>query len=189
MKSKKEFYDGVVDEVQATRDRIRDARAQIRKLEEKNKSGSYSFQKIAENKEEIRSLERDIESMRSSGKTKIETLCNEYAAELQAEDALKGSEMTPDANLLTSGLSLTKDDLSSMLDRNQGNRTMLQLVLRYAKDHEIDMGLSYVGNGEAIETLKAIPYTADVVMKWSEQNEVFDRLMGEGSDLGSWASD
>lgn len=189
MRSKKEFYEGVVDEVQGQINRIREVRKKIRELENMNASGEYSDKKIMENRDRIREMEREIAVLNSSGKSTIENLCNEYASELYEDDSLKGAEMTPDANLLTSGISLTKKDLESMLGRNKGNRTMLQLVLRYANDHKIDMGLTYVGNSKIIETLKAIPYTAEVAMKWDENPSVFNRLMGEGSDLGSWASE
>lgn len=51
-------------------------------------------------------------------------------------DTLDGSQITPDAALLTSGIRLTGDDLNDMFDRSAGNQTMQQLIQRYADDHQ-----------------------------------------------------
>ena len=189
MRSKKDFYKGVVTEVRGRIGEIQKLREKIRELERLNKSGTYSAQGIAENNQKIRELTGQIEGLRASGKSAVEDLCNRYESELMEADSLKGEEMTDDAKLLTAGVPLDKRDLESMLERNKGNRTMLQLALRYAKANNIDLGLTYVGNSETIESLKSIPYTAEVTMKWDENPSVFDRLMGDGSDLDSWASE
>ena len=127
-----------------------------------------------------------VAELRSEGKMSVESLCSSYERELTEADSIKGSELTDDARLLSLGM-LDKRDLETMLKRNDNNRTMTQLICRYAKKNDIDLGVQYVGNDDIITSLKSFPYVTETVLKWSNNPSVYNQLMGEGSDLEAWS--
>ena len=62
---------------------------------------------------------------------------------------LDPESLTPDFQLLTSGIPLSERDLCAILDRSENNLTMLQLAHRYAHQHEIKLPQRYVFTGDA----------------------------------------
>lgn len=186
MQTKRNFYLNVVEVVEGSLGQITKETEEIQKLEKENASGVYSDKRVAENNSKIKGHKDNIERLRISGKAEVERLCEEYKVELRKADALNGNDLTDDAKLLSSGVKLSKKDLEYMLDRNKGNNTMTQLILRYADENGMKMGV-YTGNNALIESLKAIPYSAEVCLKWSDRRAIFDKLMGEGSEFEAWA--
>ena len=65
-------------------------------------------------------------------------MCDSYIAELRDEDELDPTKLTDDVRLLNSGVKMTSRDIKAMLKRNSDNRTMLQVILRYADEHNIE---------------------------------------------------
>ena len=119
-------------------------------LEEKIKSNRYTPQVLKE----------EIYPRRDELKSKVRTMCDaalkeaqshidQYKADAAEMNNLDPAALTDDVKLLQSGITLLPRDIQGMIKRNEGNRTMLQIILRYAKEHNIDMkGTFYVG-GEA----------------------------------------
>ena len=113
-------------------------------LDEKINSGLYAPKLI---NEEFLPKKTEIKSQYESTITK--TLADAYAMidnyeqEIAELDALNPDEITDDIKLLQSGIKLNERDIKSMLNRNQGNRTMEQLILRYADEKKIDAGFTY----------------------------------------------
>lgn len=182
--NKKEFYEKVTESVTESIEKISQKRKLLENLEDEKRSGKLSREYVMKTIDpEISGLKKAIEEMKVEGKKDIESLCEEYTGELIDEDSLHGEDLTDDAKLLNSGITLTKRDLESMLKRNSGNRTMTQVITRYAKEKDIDLGVYYVGNNETLALVKAVPYTTEIVLKWEGRNGMYEKLMGEGTDF------
>lgn len=181
--TKQEFYKKVTDSVQETRGKIREASAKVRGLETSRKN--YTAEYVNETlNPQIKALQGEIQAMREEGKKIVSEMCDTYRKELMEQDQLDPEKITADINLLNAGISLNADDLKTMIARNSGNRTMQQLILRYAADHKIETGLQYNGNSGLIAMLGSVPYAAEVSLKWAEADNVYNQLLGDGSAVG-----
>ena len=59
-----------------------------------------------------------------------------------------------------------------MLERNRENRTMLQMILRYAEKNGIDAGgAKHVGGEAELESAKRLEGLADIYRKWLTTND------------------
>lgn len=184
MANRREFYNTIT---QITQDGIRN----VNKLIEENKkiqadidsnqaSDSYIRDYL---KPKIKNNNRLIESIKSDSANNVNQLCDRFIEELKREDALKPNELTEDIKLLNCGIKLTKFDLQTMLERNNNNRTMQQLVLRYCEDNKVDIGTYYMGNTELIQRIQAIPQAVKVCLRHSLTSNVYNQLLGEESNL------
>lgn len=127
-------------------------------LEEKIKSGRYTPQvlrdEIYPKRDEIR---RKITSMCESAIAEAENHISQYRADAAELNNLDPAELTDDVKLLQSGITLLSRDIQGMLKRNSGNRTMTQIILRYAKEHNIETnGTFYIGGQKEEETAKSL---------------------------------
>ena len=185
-----DFYEEVAKSVRSSAKKMRDLTERMDKLREQKDSGDYSKDYIAKNiNPELFSEKRVLDELKVAGMKEIQALCDSYTSELQDEDTLKGSELTDDARLLSSGIKLNKNDLDAMLRRNEGNRTMTQLILRHAEANKIDLGRIYMGNNPTIATIKSVPYISGIALKWYNNPDMVERFVGEGSDLEGALSD
>lgn len=182
--TKQEFYKKVTDSVQETRRKIREASADVRDLEASRKNYTAEYVNGTLNPK-IKALQKKMQAMRDEGKRTVSEMCDTYRKELMEQDQLDPEKITADINLLNAGISLNADDLKTMIARNSGNRTMQQLILRYAADHKIETGLQYNGNSGLIAMLGSVPYAAEVSLKWAEADHVYNQLLGAESAVGS----
>ena len=123
------------------------------------KSGQFTIDTI--NKQLMPALNEtrhEINKAKDDAMNATKALVNEYIARLEQEDALNPADLTDDCKLFTAGVALTENDLKTILDRNVRNRTMQQVVMRYAREHDIDMGgVIYIGNEQEISRARSIP--------------------------------
>lgn len=56
-------------------------------------------------------------------------------AEISAWATLRGEDITPDAQLLSSGIQLTADELRALADKYRGNYTMMRVIRDYWREH------------------------------------------------------
>ena len=97
---------------------------------------------------------------------------------MQRLDALNPAELTDDFKLLNGGVTLNAQDVRFMLERNTKNCTMSQAILRYAKEHDIDVqGVSYIDHAEEINNAKSIPGTVALyVDRWMHTADAMNIL-------------
>lgn len=109
----------------------------------------------------------------------VAQLVAQRVAELEKADALNPDELDEgDMKLLNSGLPLTERDLKIMLGRHRanGNRTMQQAVTRWARQHDINLGV-FVGNEREIAATKMLPSTVDLYIDhWIDQANAKDMI-------------
>ena len=133
--------------------------ADVVKLEADLKSNRYSAQAIKEEITPKLNAARDkIRAAKDEANKAVAAMVNTYITDLQRLDALNPAELTDDFKLLNGGVTLNAQDIEFMLERNAKNRSMAQLILRYAKEHDIDVqGVSYIDHADANYGLKSPP--------------------------------
>jgi hypothetical protein len=185
MRTKKDFYNQINNVTKNGLKTLQELSAQIVNIREKIESGKYSNGYVrTELIPQKDSLKRQMEDVRYKTNTEVQKICAEYTDELRAQDDLDPSLLTDDVKLLKAGVKLTKRDITAMLNRNAGNHTMTQLILRYCKENDIDAGVHYMGNRPIIDNVAMVPYTVETALKWSDrQSTVYERLMGVGSSM------
>ncbi len=138
--------------------------------------------------EELRAENREIKHAKDNGITRAESeiqkMCDSYVQELRMSEGLDGSELTDDVKLLNCGVKMSDKDLMGILARNKGNKTMEQIVSRYANENNIKIDFVYTSESmQSIRIVEQAPYVAKVVMKNYSDSSVYDRLLGENSDM------
>lgn len=187
-----DFYGEVKDVVLSERKALNDLQAQLDEVEKDifSNNKKYTPQYIREELHpKRRSLKKQIEDRKALAHDRIQRMCDDYIAELRDEDELDPSKLTDDVRLLNSGVKMTSRDIKAMLKRNSDNRTMLQVILRYADEHNIETdGTYYTGNNMIIRNVASIPVVADSCIKWHGSESVWNQLMGEQSEMGQFFS-
>ena len=121
-------------------------------LEEKIMSGRYTQQALHTDIYPKRNaLRRKIADASEAAIQEAKNLVNQYRADVAESNRLDPSQLTDDVKLLQPGIVLNPADIQGMLKRNEGNRTMLQVILRFAEANGIDTGKTYYIGGQAEE--------------------------------------
>lgn len=109
-------------------------------------------------------------------------LVEQYKKDAAEINCLDPAALTDDIRLLNSGISLFPRDIQAILKRNEGNRTMTQLVLRYAQEHDINIqGLEYNRGEDHSRIADALDGILTYYEKWITRNnnlEMLDRFFG-----------
>ena len=184
MRTKREFYNEINEITKEGIKALQELSAQMKTVNADIESGRYSNDHVNKVlRPKMRELKRQITDLRADASKRAQRLCDEYQAELRAQDDLDPALLTDDVKLLQAGVKLKPRDISAMLRRNADNHTMTQVILRYCKENDIDTGgVHYVGNSYTIREVDAMRSNVDVSLKWSDRPTVYEKLMGEGSD-------
>ena len=185
---KREFFNSVQDCVKCSIADCIELESKIKAHEQKIKAARESR---FYTKEMVDGLYNDLQSLKNTLKSRLDAcnnevtnLTKEYCGELRAMDAMRGEELTPDADLLK--YKLKKSDYTEMLKRNEGNRTMTRLILDSAKDAGIELGVHYAAAADEAKQIEfSVPHIASVVTRWYNKPELYDEFMGDSSDFAS----
>ena len=190
IRTAQEFYGDITRQVRKAIEAVNELTKREEELTGKINSNNYAGQLLSEMKDQKEALRKTIISERSKHQEAIKEACEAYIEELKAEDDLNPALINDgDLKLLTSGIRLSDRDIRAMINRNEGNKTMLQIILRHCKDSGIDTGLTYVGNSNLIREVKLIPDASRVCFKYNGglddplMSRLYNRLFGEGSGL------
>lgn len=189
MRTKRDFYNDITSLTKTAMAKMQELTLEHNEIDQMIRSGKYSgdyLRKELYPKKDA--LKREIEEIRESANQAAEKLCSDYTEELRRGDDLNPEKLTHDTALFRSGVRLTARDIKAILNRNAGNGTMEQLALRYAADHEIDLGerYLYVGNKNLINEVLSVPTAVKTSLKWPEkESTVYEKLMGESSQLNA----
>lgn len=190
MKNKQDFFSEMLNAIQigiAEMEKEQDKiSATISRRNKQINSKMFSAEYVEnELRPEIKRLKKESAEEENRLIERLCAMCNSYITELNSADDLKPNSLTADIQLLQTGITLTERDIEAMLKRNADNRTMSQILLRYAEEHNIETGMVYEGNKPLIESVEALAGTIPTVVKWHNRPDVFDKLLGEGSELAS----
>lgn len=186
-----EYYADITKQIRNGVNKIGDLNKAYHTLDNLINSGNYSGDKLHELITDRNRTRISIEDERKNQLNDIQALCDEISEKLRKEDDLNPNDVIPaELELLRDMSILNPRDLKAMIDRNKDNSTMIQLILRHCQKNNIDIGLEYNGNDDAIRNLSIIPDVAKTIFRFSDGMEgtagnVYNRLMGEGSELAS----
>ena len=178
---RREFYKAVLDLAKEAIAKKRLIAAEIDELRNKIDSGKYSKEHCAELETKRRALMKQLEDMDTQVLREVDGLVADVKKNLEAETALNGADIHTDAQLLSFGLN--EKELLALLDKHAANPTMVQLVLKSAKERGIDLPVHFVGNADAIKTAESAHDAVKVSIKWFQQDDVFNRIFCEGNSL------
>lgn len=147
-------------------------------VEAKMKSGRYSQQAIQnELMPKWGELRRKVRYESDNAIQAAKNLVEQYRQEVAEMNNLDPAELTDDIRLLQSGITLLSRDIQGILKRNSDNRTMTQIVLRYAKEHGIDVGGTfYIGGQQEEETARNLDGIIHYFSKWIDKPNAKEML-------------
>lgn len=168
----------VFDSLEADTNEINKTRTEYAALEAKIKEGRYSNQTLQKEIYPKRdALKRKIADDSARAIEKAKGLVAQYREDAERLNDLDPSAITDDIKLLTAGVPLLPRDINAILTRNKDNRTMTQLALRYAKEHNIDMkGTYYIGGQQEKETANNLDGIVDYYARWIDKENNLDML-------------
>ena len=141
--------------------------AEVNTVEEKIKSDRYTPQVVSgELYPERDRLKRKVRSMSDAALRDAKNLVEQYRQDVEKSNSLNPDDLTDDVKLLQSGIVLNASDIKWMIERNQGNRTMLQIILRYAAEHGIDTGTIYSGGEDEMQTADNLDSIIHYYSRW-----------------------
>ena len=148
-------------------------------LENAIKSGRFSAAGVAEMRDKLQDVRASISNAKDETRRAVAQLVNKHVADLERDDAMDGGKLDEaDMKLLNSGVPLTKKDLLFMLERHQAanNRTMQMAVTRWAREHDINLGV-FVGHEQEIAAVKELPgVVGRYVDHWLDQPNAKDMV-------------
>ena len=172
----------IITDLEARADAVLPLLDKADKLQADIKSDRFNMQTInGELYPALHKVKREIENAQEEARRAVASRVNAYIADLEREDALDPDKLTDDCKLLNAGVTLNARDINTMLERNSGNRTMTQVILRYAREHDIDIGRTYyIGNEEAIRNARSLSGTFNLYidhwMNTKKSREMIDKM-------------
>ena len=100
----------------------------------------------------------------------------EYRSSAERLNDLNPDDINDDIKLLQTGITLLPRDIEALLRRNSSNRTMSQLILRYAKEHGIETNSMYTGTHDEMQRAKNLESTLHYYEKWVDKPNALDIL-------------
>lgn len=161
----------VFDSLDASTVEVGNIVADYNAVDEKIKSGRYTIDAI--NKELYPQRDRlraQIQDRAAAAADKARAIISQYREETAERNRLNPDELTDDIKLLQPGIILEQRDIEGMLKRNGENRTMTQIILRYAKQNGIELkGTHYNGGQAENDTADALSNIVDYYAKWLDK--------------------
>ena len=142
-----------------------------KQIEEKINSGRYS-QKTIDNelKPKLQAMQNNQREACKNALDEARSLISQFREDNAKANQLNPAELTDDVKLLQSGIILKPRDIEGMLERNASNRTMTQIILRYAEENKIGIDRTYyIGGQEEEETAKALDNVIYYYKNWIDK--------------------
>jgi len=158
---------------------------ELDQIEKGMRAGKYSQDDLKHGvKERYDELKRQIRRRGDQTAEEARQLVRQYQKEVRSKEALDPEEVNEkDLKILNSGIELNEKDLVSMLDRNQGNRTMTQAVFRFAKKNGIELPVHYVSSEKEAKEAEAVISAIDTYCgNWigsGDAGRILDRFFPE----------
>lgn len=142
--------DQIVNFLKERTEEIQAYSAEIRKLEDRKKNDHLDAAYIAhEIDPKIGELRWKRGSVRDVAEANLRKMAEAYRDQVRNSHRLEGGELTDDAKLFSFPGLLTPEDIDAIMDRNQGNHTMLQLAVRYANQNNLKINRVYDSGKQA----------------------------------------
>lgn len=161
----------VYNHLDAKTDDIIGMGVQCKEIDKKINSGRYTQKTIdSELKPKLDELRRNQRKACDAALNEARELVEQYRFDAAEQDKLNPAELTDDVKLLQSGIYLKPRDIEGMLRRNEGNKTMTQIILRYAEENKIDTGnVHYRGAVEYEDTARGLEQIIYYYGRWIDK--------------------
>ena len=108
----------------------------------------------------------------------VNAMLKDFVAQQAKLDVLNPDELTDDAKLFNMGVKLSEKQVTALLDKNSSNRTMVQLILQYAKENDIKLPNTYItAEGQAQDTARNIQSIARLYTEhWINHKNAIEML-------------
>ena len=173
----------VYETLDSRTDEIIGMASQVNELDRKINSGRYS-QRTIDNEltPKMNELQDAYEKACKNALDEARIAIQQYRDDNARANQLNPAELTEDVKLLQSGIVLKPRDIEGMLERNVGNRTMTQVILRYAEENKIDIGRTYyTGGQEEEETARNLDNIIYYYARWIDKpnaKEMLNKFFG-----------
>ena len=176
------IYQSVYDTLSEGTESLKGRKASVKELNEKIDSGRYSSTalqaEIYPKRDELkRSIRGDADKILDNARNMIA----EHEEELRKLDVLNPSDITDDVKLFNSGIVLNANDIKGILERNKTNRTMTQIALRYAEQHNIKVDVYYNKSANVIRELDGLKDAVNRYSRWIDKEnatEILNKFFG-----------
>ena len=164
---------------------IQQTMAEIKKLEDRKKNDHLDFNYIQ------REIDPKIGDLRVRKNNQIDSawvalrnMTEAYREQVRNSHRLEGGELTDDAKLFSFPGLLKQEDIEAIMDRNDGNHTMLQLAERYAEQNGIKINRVYdSGKAAEINAVNDLEGVGNIYLRhWVTQDnavEMMTRFFGD----------
>lgn len=159
---------------------IQTTTAEIASLEDKRKSGRYSRETLRDEIiPAISAAKSRLEAQKRAASADAKAIIDAFRQKVDDDNQLNPAEITDDIKLLQSGLPLYECDLKAMLSRNANNKTMSQLILRYAEEREMYNVGRYIGGTAERQLADSLDGITDsFVNQWIDSQEDAAEMLG-----------
>jgi hypothetical protein len=161
----------VYDSLENSTNEISTLIAECTELETKINSNIYTQQALNNTYYPKRdALRKQIQDDSEKAIKAAQALIEQYRQDAEEQNCLDPAELTDDVKLLQPGITLLPRDLKSILKRNEDNRTMTQIILRYAEEHGINLdGLQFVETQQEEQTAKSLEAILYYYKNWIDK--------------------
>ena len=152
----------------------------IRHYEEEIKSGIYNDAGVRRLNEKITEQSMQRRAARDAAIKAAKDKVNEYREYVEKNSRLDPAKLTDDIKLLQPGIVLTERDFIGMLERNAGNSTMEQTILRAAKERGVNLPYYHTDIDE-VRRADSLDNTIHYFEHWIENEqagEMLDKFFG-----------
>lgn len=153
-------------------------------IEAEIKSGYYGPKGIDEKKPELDKLRSAIRGACDAALDHARGLVAQYRADVDRLNDLNPDDLNDDIKLLNAGVTLLPRDVDALLRRNASNRTMVQIILRYANEHGIETKAMYNGTRDEANNADLVDGVLRYYEKWIDKGnarKMLDKFFGVGA--------
>lgn len=168
----------VYDLLETRTNELEEDKELMRSAQKRLESNDYSSEGKKKIHDEIGRLKQSIDSSVNRAMDEARTLIEGYRKEVHDENRLDPTKMTDDVKLLAPGIILKERDIEAMLDRNKDNKTMVQIILRYAEEKNIvpNGARLYSGGQQELQTANAMDGILSYYERWMKGDQALSML-------------
>lgn len=179
------IYNEVKSYLRNSEDNISEQRNVVRVLEKRSQDNQYSTAKKQELSDKAKNEKAVLDSMCKQAIEQAQNIVSKGVDSIRDKYSLKGEDLTDDVKLLNCGIKLSEKDIDSMLKRNAGNSTMIQVILQYAHENGIKKDVVFTELTELQKFVNNINNTIHYYAKWIDKDnamKMLDKFFPGGDD-------
>lgn len=148
-------------------------------LTQKIVSNKYSPEAVKEFRERQSELKTIINRAVDNAVREAKAMVKDYRSKIEDQNILDPSAINDDLKLLQAGITLYPKDIKNLMERNSDNRTMQLVIMRYAKEHNIDtIGITYSHQlSEDIDTANNLESIINYSESWMKTDNATNMLL------------